>query len=122
MGALNVAIVGAGIGGLTAAIALRRRAVNVAVYEQAHELRELGAGVTIGANGARVYDSLGLRDRLVVVVAVEDEAVPAPGEDVEDIGRPDLELLRASEAKNCELLIEILDRMDEVCDSCHQVF
>jgi salicylate hydroxylase len=64
MGALNVAIVGAGIGGLTAAIALRRHGVNVAVYEKAHELKELGAGVTIGANGARVYDSLGLRDSL----------------------------------------------------------
>jgi 2-polyprenyl-6-methoxyphenol hydroxylase-like FAD-dependent oxidoreductase len=38
--------VGAGIGGLTAAIALRRRGVNVAVYEKAHELRELGPGVT----------------------------------------------------------------------------
>ena len=47
MGALNVAIVGAGIGGLTAAIALRRRGVNVAVYEKAHELKELGAGVTL---------------------------------------------------------------------------
>jgi hypothetical protein len=46
-------------------------------------------------------------DRLVVVVAVEDEAVPALGDDVEDIGRPDLEVLRASEAKNCDLLIEI---------------
>ena len=67
MGALNVAIVGAGIGGLTAAIALRRRGVNVAVYEKAHELRELGAGVTIGANGARVYDSLGLRDSLAAI-------------------------------------------------------
>ena len=44
MGALNVAIVGAGIGGLTAAIALGRHGVNVAVYEKAHELRELGAG------------------------------------------------------------------------------
>ena len=49
-------------------------------------------------------------DRLVVVVAVED------------IGRPDLEVLRASEAKNCDLLIEIGGRMDEVCESCHKVF
>jgi hypothetical protein len=53
-------------------------------------------------------------DRLVVVVAVEDEAVPALGDDVEDIGRPDLGVLRASEAKNCDLLIEIGGRMDEV--------
>ena len=60
MGGLNVAIVGAGIGGLTAAIALNRRGVNVAIYEKAHELKELGAGVVIGANGARVYDRLGL--------------------------------------------------------------
>jgi len=61
-------------------------------------------------------------DRLVVVEAVEDEAVPALGDDVEDIGRPDLEVLRASEAKNCDLLIEIGGRMDEVCESCHKVF
>lgn len=67
MGGLNVAIVGAGIGGLTAAIALDRRGVNVAVYEKAHELRELGAGVVIGANGARVYDSLGLGDSLAAI-------------------------------------------------------
>ena len=67
MGALNVAIVGVGIGGLTAAIALRRRGVNVVVYEKADELRELGAAVTIGENGARVYDSLGLRDSLAAI-------------------------------------------------------
>jgi hypothetical protein len=40
---------------------------------------------------------------------------------VEDIGRPDL-VLRASEAKNCDLLIEIGGRMDDVCESCHKVF
>jgi salicylate hydroxylase len=67
MGGLDVAIVGAGIGGLTAGIALDRRGVNVAVYEKAHELRELGAGVVIGANGARVYDSLGLKDSLAAI-------------------------------------------------------
>jgi hypothetical protein len=54
--------------------------------------------------------------------SLEDEAVPALGEDVEGIGRPDLEVLRASEAKNCDLLIEIGGRMDEVCESCHKVF
>jgi len=43
-------------------------------------------------------------------------------DDVEDIGRPDLEVLRASEAKNCDLLIEIGGRMDEVCESCHKVY
>jgi hypothetical protein len=43
-------------------------------------------------------------------------------DDVEDIGRPDLEVLRASEAKNCDLLIEIGGRMDKVCESCNKVF
>jgi hypothetical protein len=33
-----------------------------------------------------------------------------------------LEVLRASEAKNCDLLIEIGGRIDEVCESCHKVF
>ena len=47
----NVAIVGGGIGGLVAALALIRRGIDVDVYEQAPELRELGAGVQISANG-----------------------------------------------------------------------
>jgi hypothetical protein len=61
-------------------------------------------------------------DRLVVVGAVEDEAVPAFGDDVEDIGRPDLEVLRVSKAKNCGLLIEIGARMDEIFENCRKVF
>src|ERR1043166_1629017 len=59
-----VAIVGAGIGGLAAALALVRRGIDVAVYEQASELRELGAGVQISANGTRVLHALGLKDAL----------------------------------------------------------
>jgi salicylate hydroxylase len=49
-----VAIVGAGIGGLAAALACARRGIDVDVYEQAPELRELGAGVQISANGTRI--------------------------------------------------------------------
>jgi salicylate hydroxylase len=60
----NIAIVGGGIGGLTAALALARRGIEVDVYEQAPELRELGAGVQISANGTRVLHALGLKDAL----------------------------------------------------------
>src|SRR5580693_8677195 len=60
----NVAIVGGGIGGLAAALALLRRGIDVDVYEQAPELRELGAGVQISANGTRVLHALGLKDAL----------------------------------------------------------
>jgi salicylate hydroxylase len=55
-----VIIVGAGIGGLTAALALLRRGIDVEVYEQAPALGEIGAGVQISANGTRVLHALGL--------------------------------------------------------------
>src|ERR1043166_9870754 len=62
--AAAVAIVGAGIGGLAAALALLRHGIDVDVYEQAPELRELGAGVQISANGTRVLHALGLKKAL----------------------------------------------------------
>ncbi|MGO9049235.1 MAG: FAD-dependent monooxygenase [Xanthobacteraceae bacterium] len=60
----KVVIVGGGIGGLAAALALVRRGIDVDVYEQARELRELGAGVQISANGTRVLHALGLKEAL----------------------------------------------------------
>jgi salicylate hydroxylase len=60
----NIAIVGGGIGGLAAALALVRRGIDVDVYEQAPELRELGAGVQISANGTCVLHALGLKPAL----------------------------------------------------------
>jgi salicylate hydroxylase len=64
---LRILIVGAGIGGLTAALALLRDGHDVAVYEQAPRLAELGAGVQISANGARVLFALGLEDAIRAV-------------------------------------------------------
>ena len=64
MNKTNIAIVGGGIGGLAAALALLRRGIDVDVYEQAPELRELGAGVQISANGTRVLHALGLKEAL----------------------------------------------------------
>ena len=60
----HVIIAGAGIGGLTAALALLQRGFDVDVYEQAPELREVGAGIQVAANGTRVLIALKLEERL----------------------------------------------------------
>jgi 2-polyprenyl-6-methoxyphenol hydroxylase-like FAD-dependent oxidoreductase len=55
-------VVGGGIGGLSAAIALRRAGREVTVLERAPELREVGAGLTLMANAVRGLATLGLAD------------------------------------------------------------
>ncbi|WP_166905312.1 FAD-dependent monooxygenase [Mycobacterium sp. DL440] len=67
MTGLRVAIVGAGIGGLTAAIAMRANGIDATVYEQAHELKALGAGVSIATNGSRILTRLGVGDALAAI-------------------------------------------------------
>jgi salicylate hydroxylase len=61
---LNVAIVGAGIGGLAAAIALRARGMNVSVFEDAESPREAGAGISIPPNAATLLKRTGLSDAI----------------------------------------------------------
>ena len=61
---MKVMIVGAGIGGLTAAIALRRAGVGTTVFERAGELREVGAGLLLAANAVRALDELGLSEKV----------------------------------------------------------
>lgn len=61
---LQIAMVGAGIGGLTAALALRARGLGVTVFEQAATPRELGAGVSLHPNAVRLLKRIGLRDWL----------------------------------------------------------
>jgi salicylate hydroxylase len=61
---ISVLIAGAGIGGLTAALALLRRGYDVQVCEQTTELREVGAGLQLSPNGLRALYRLGLSDAL----------------------------------------------------------
>jgi salicylate hydroxylase len=63
------AIIGAGIGGLTAALALLRAGADVHVYEQATELGEVGAGLTLSRGAIRCCDHLGLGEALRRVLA-----------------------------------------------------
>lgn len=72
----HVLIAGAGIGGLTAALALLARGFDVDVYEQTSELREVGAGLQMSANGTRVMHELG------VLPALLDVSVLAQGKEI----------------------------------------
>src|ERR1700691_3955989 len=67
---IKVTIVGGGIGGLTAALALLQRGIDVDVYEQSAVLKEVGAGVQLGSNGTRVLYALGLQDALAGVQVI----------------------------------------------------
>src|SRR5262245_13404007 len=65
--ARRIAIVGAGLGGLAAAIALRQQGFEVEIYEQAGELAEFGAGINISPNSVKFFHAVGLADQLHAV-------------------------------------------------------
>ena len=69
----TVIIIGAGIGGLTAALAIARRGFEVAVFDQAQRLEEVGAGIQLSPNASRILLALGLRDQLQRHVVTPEE-------------------------------------------------
>jgi salicylate hydroxylase len=71
----KVAIAGGGIGGLVLALALRERGIACDVYEQAEELREIGAAVALSANGTRELRRLGLGEQVEAVSVVPSALV-----------------------------------------------
>jgi 2-polyprenyl-6-methoxyphenol hydroxylase-like FAD-dependent oxidoreductase len=61
---IQIAVVGGGIGGLSAAINLFQAGFDVHVYEQSRVMREVGAGLQVSPNASRVLHRLGLADEL----------------------------------------------------------
>ncbi|MBK6265114.1 FAD-dependent monooxygenase [Marivirga sp. S37H4] len=61
---MKVEIIGAGIAGLTAAIALEKRGFQPKIYEQAKNLKAVGAGIILASNAMQVYKRLGLDEQL----------------------------------------------------------
>ena len=63
----RIIIVGGGIGGLAAGLALQRRGFRIVVYERAPEFREIGAGLIVTANARRALRDLGVDDALAAL-------------------------------------------------------
>jgi 2-polyprenyl-6-methoxyphenol hydroxylase-like FAD-dependent oxidoreductase len=61
---LPVLVAGGGIGGLAAALALGRKGLEVRVFEQGSEFKEIGAGIQLGPNVYRMFDLLGLTEAI----------------------------------------------------------
>ena len=78
---LRVVIVGAGVGGLTLALLLRRRGITAEVVEQAPELREAGAAIALAANATRVLEHLGLGDDLAAASTEPTAVIHRDGRD-----------------------------------------
>src|SRR5580704_5946686 len=112
----RIAIIGGGIGGLTAAAALHQRGFEVEVFEQSRKIGEIGAGVALTPNAMKAYRALGLEAQIAEVGYESDyqelrhwstgavfSRVPRKGAYTKEFGAPYLTMHRAD-------LIEVLRR------------
>ncbi len=84
---LPVLIAGGGIGGLAAALALKRQGLGVKVFEQSAELGEIGAGVQLGPNAFAAFDALGIGAQARRRAVYTDEMVMHDALDESLVGR-----------------------------------
>ncbi len=76
---LPIIIAGGGIGGCAAALMLAKRGHAVVLLEQAKEFAEIGAGIQLGPNAFRMFDELGITDRIDKLVSYPDNLVMMDG-------------------------------------------
>src|SRR5258706_15175197 len=62
---MKAAIIGAGIGGLTTAIALRQAGIDFELFEAAPELKPVGAGIVMASNAMQIFQRLGIEKKIM---------------------------------------------------------
>jgi len=71
----QIAVIGGGIGGLALALALRRRDIDVTVYEQSPSLSEIGAGLNLTPNAMKALRALGIEHEALAIAFESEFAV-----------------------------------------------
>ncbi|WP_439488160.1 FAD-dependent monooxygenase [Algoriphagus sp.] len=86
---MKIDIIGAGIGGLSTALALEKKGFQPRIFEQARELKALGAGIILASNAMQVYRKLGLEKELIDA-GIPLRALTITDKNLEPISRIDL--------------------------------
>ena len=60
----TIDIIGAGIGGLTTALTLKQRGLNVNIFESSAEIKPVGAGIILANNAMQVFKKLGIQEKI----------------------------------------------------------
>jgi 2-polyprenyl-6-methoxyphenol hydroxylase-like FAD-dependent oxidoreductase len=113
----KVLIIGGGIGGLAAAIALRKVGIAATVYESSNALREIGAGLTLWKNAVRAIEKLGLSNELAAIgMPMTEGGVRSWRGDVLSetfVDRHDPSVVQATVVRRSELLAMLSAALDE---------
>jgi salicylate hydroxylase len=83
----RISIVGGGIGGLSAALALHRRGLEVTVFEQSPNLGEIGAGIGLGPNAVKAFRALGIESDVIAIGSTAEWQIMRNGRDGRIISR-----------------------------------
>jgi salicylate hydroxylase len=127
----KIIVIGGGIGGLAAALALARLGAVVTVLEQTAEISDMGAGLQISPNGFVVLDALGLRDAVVdrsmaatsvvlrnysnsAIVATLDVSPQTGGQKYHFIHRADLVACLLSAARQAGVQVRLQHKVKQV--------
>src|SRR6185437_2031929 len=116
----QVLIVGGGIGGLAAALALARQGISSQVIEQAPEFKEIGAGIQLGPNVFRMFDVLGLTAPIGALAVFPNNLIMMDSVSGEEVTRIPLGDAFRKKFKHSYALIHRADLHKVLLEACRQ--
>lgn len=118
----NIAIIGGGIAGLTTALFLHHfcppGSIEINIYEQAEQYREIGAGINLGVNATKLLHQIGLGDKINAIAGSKDGVFFTlrrwdNSEEITTIYSNDSGKIRQAAVSRAELLQVLLDAIKE---------